>query len=98
MTESRYLFVSTFSSLYLLHYSCLSILQQPPNKGVKHFTPYTKGFSWSTEIVFGLTKILHRPKHPKTSKKKKRLNAWNDAHVKGKKCNAVLERQLKKLS
>ena len=28
MTEPQYLFVSTFSSLYLLHYSCLSILQQ----------------------------------------------------------------------
>jgi hypothetical protein len=30
MTKPRYLFILAFSSLYLLHYSCLSISQQVP--------------------------------------------------------------------
>jgi hypothetical protein len=47
MTEPQYLFVSAFSSLYLLHYSCLSILQH----GIKASSILAVAFWWLLGLI-----------------------------------------------
>ena len=50
MTEPQYPFVSAFSFFYLLHYSCLSILQH----GIKASSILAAAFWW----LFGLLSLV----------------------------------------
>ena len=47
MTEPRYLFISAFSSLYLLHYSCLSISQY----GIRASSILAAAFWWLLGLI-----------------------------------------------